>query len=240
MSIFGGLFGRKPYMGAQIREDANAPKLTDLLGQPTGETQQPWNTQPQALPQKPGLFGKGGKAWDVIGNTADALIQMRGGPAVYDDGSKRRLQEAILQAQIQQQQHNANYDYELAHPKPANNDTINDLNWYKTLSPEDRALYHQMKPIVQTMADGTQRLYNPVQSPVNVPPVGTIEDGHRFKGGNPADPSSWESVQASGGQGGPYNNVVDPAGEAAMISSLGRAGYEQWKRKYGLQVMGNR
>ena len=33
-----GIFGsRKPYMGAQIREDANAPKLTDLLGQSTGE-----------------------------------------------------------------------------------------------------------------------------------------------------------------------------------------------------------
>lgn len=36
-----------------------------------------------------------------------------------------------------------------------------------------------------------------------------------------------------------YSNVVDPAGEAAMIRTLGRAGYEQWKRKYGLQVTGN-
>lgn len=130
MGIFGGLFGRKPYMGAQIREDANAPKLTDLLGQSTGETQQPWNTQPQALPQKPGLFGQGGKGWDVIGGTADALLQMRGAQPIYDDGSKRRLQEAILQAQIQQQTHQANRQFDVQNPMPSGpNDTERDYQF---------------------------------------------------------------------------------------------------------------
>lgn len=34
----------------------------------------------------------------------------------------------------------------------------------------------------------------PSGAPAVPPPVGHIQDGHRFKGGNPADPNSWEQV----------------------------------------------
>jgi hypothetical protein len=33
------------------------------------------------------------------------------------------------------------------------------------------------------------------QSPSNAPKAGMVEDGYRFKGGNPADPKSWEKVK---------------------------------------------
>jgi hypothetical protein len=31
--------------------------------------------------------------------------------------------------------------------------------------------------------------------PAALPKVGEIQDGHRFKGGNPADPNAWEKVR---------------------------------------------
>lgn len=70
------------------------------------------------MPKRPGLFGQGGKGWDVLGGTADTLLQMRGGPAVYDDGSSQRLRQLILQAQIAQQTHQANRQYDAQNPLP--------------------------------------------------------------------------------------------------------------------------
>lgn len=52
----------------------------------------------------------------------------------------------------------------------------------------------EAKPYV---VGGETRLYKPTLSgvkPAQQPVVGMIEDGHRFKGGNPADPSAWEPV----------------------------------------------
>lgn len=60
-----------------------------------------------------------------------------------------------------------------------------------------------------TGAQGETRLYQPDvfgggQQPQQAgPQPGAVEDGYRFRGGNPADPSAWEPV----GQGGPTQSA---------------------------------
>jgi len=44
------------------------------------------------------------------------------------------------------------------------------------------------------MLGGASDVASP-DAPAGAPPVGTVEAGYRFKGGNPADPASWEKTQ---------------------------------------------
>lgn len=148
----------------------------------------------------PAAEKKKGPNW--AGIAADFLAGMAGQPGQF--AAQQQHERAMQQRQQRQRQQEREdfiwkSQYERDNPKPVNNDTVNDLNWYKNLSEEDRKLYHQMKPVVGYMADGTPRIINPMEvgQPNRGPKPGTIEDGHEFIGGNPADPKSWRKV---GGQ----------------------------------------
>ena len=55
----------------------------------------------------------------------------------------------------------------------------------------------RLQTIYSEIIDGPQRTA-PSQSQANpavFPSAGTVEDGYRFKGGDPADPNNWEQVQ---------------------------------------------
>ena len=134
----------------------------------------------QPKPKGGGIFGKQSALWKVLGALGDGLT----GNPVYGQMQQQERQTLMQQERERQKAQDAQraemegrqyerddylfkQDYERNNPKPINNDTVNDLNFYKGLSEEDRKLYHQMKPVVSYMADGTPRVVNPyeVQQP---------------------------------------------------------------------------
>lgn len=78
---------------------------------------------------------------------------------------------------------------------------------YRPGTPEFQAVVKQIIEAGMTQpytgSGGETRVYTPRigapgQAPLGGPQPGTVEDGYRFKGGNPADPSSWEPVEQGG------------------------------------------
>lgn len=114
-----------------------------------------------AAPEQP----KPGFDWKkLLGVVGDSLSIAGGGqstytPMLYANRQREQAMEYAAQ-QAENQRRNALADwvwrqrYEAEHPKPVNNDTINDFNWFKSLSPEDREIYQQMRPEYRQGPDG--------------------------------------------------------------------------------------
>lgn len=144
--------------------------------------------QPLAPKQK--FFGEGGVGRAIAGNIGDFLLQYSGMQPIYAPIMQQR--QAAQQAEMQRQQGLADWvakqEYEAAHPKPVNNDTINDFNWYKSLSEEDKAIYRQMKPEYRQGPDG--RFYRIDIAPdAGRPAIGAVVPDPRKQGGPSATPT---------------------------------------------------
>lgn len=160
MAIFGAL--KKPSMFGQMpgvkRGPYDTPGIGDYGDMGVGAMQP--NTQ--AMTKRPGFFGSNGR--HIAGFIGDALQQIGGGQATYMPNlMAMRQQDAEIRARMaeEQRQQKAKRDnflfeeqYKRANPMPANNDTINDFNWYKSLSDADKAIYQQMKPEYRQGPDG--------------------------------------------------------------------------------------
>ena len=120
------------------------------------------------MPKRPGLFSKGGKGWDVLGGTVDTLLQMRGGPPVYNDGSSDRLRQLILQAQIAQQTHQANRQFDIENPLPQQPDAFERQLAAIGIMPGTPEYQEYMKKRVTNSIDPVHLINDPVKGAILV------------------------------------------------------------------------
>lgn len=126
---------------------------------------------PEAAPAKPASFWEGGDkfgwrdgAAGALAAIGDAFAQQNGADggsvAMLSQGRAAKLaaDKAMRAAEAKRatdfQDWQTREQWKLDHPATVNNDTVNDFNWYKGLSPEDRSTYREMKPLYRVGPDG--------------------------------------------------------------------------------------
>lgn len=132
---------------------------------------------PQLAPA-PQQAPSGGGTKRVIGILGDALLGLAGQQGVYAPlmAHQRQMEQNLQLAQQRRQWENDDwrqrYEYELAHPKPTNNDTAADYAfWQQHLSPEQFETWVQNRvdpPQYRQGADG--QFYRVQTAPQTLPP----------------------------------------------------------------------
>lgn len=149
-----GLFGKKRNPLEPVLPTMAAPQPEMPMS--AGYEQMPVNDPKAGLGTR--LFGQG---WE---NKAFALGGlMRGDPtgAYMMRQDQRAEQQARAEAAAAQREaamdwakFQREHDYKVANPMPANNDTVNDVNWWMDATPEQRAAWREMNPVYQRGPDG--------------------------------------------------------------------------------------
>ncbi len=153
-----GLFG-SPGQGILPGDQPGQP------GYPGGGGPLPGGNPGQTMPKKRGgIFGTGIGLGDIIGVAGDAVAINRGmapphATAMHEFDLLRRQQE-LEDSKYQRKRADdwsmwqRQQDYERANPKPANNDTLNDMAAAATWTPQQWAIYDQLHPVYKTGPDG--------------------------------------------------------------------------------------
>jgi len=173
-----GMFGRlgKPLSGT----DTSAPSPIPTVSTPAlGQTEQPRVS-----------WIDGGKfTWkDGLALTLGALGDALSGQPIAATRINNAFQQQRAIRMAQQKRQNDWEDWvrqaqwERDNPKPVNNDTINDFNWYKGLSAEDRATYQEMRPVYRQGADGQFYRVDTAQQPTGALPTFTQDDWDKAGG----------------------------------------------------------
>ena len=135
---------------------------------------------------------QGGAGWKnvllrALGGAADSAATFFGGQPLIAQNLQMQQVMAFRQAEAQRQRAAELADFErkqqieAQYRAPKVNDTIADFEWYKNLSPEDRALYEQMRPVYRQGADGQfYRVQTGNQTPQG---YDALPEGYTIRGG---------------------------------------------------------
>lgn len=199
-------------LGGAVQQGYGAPPLA--AGLPGMGGIQGALAQNAAVRPKPSFFGEGGTGRNIAGNIGDVLMQYGGMRPVYGPAMERRQEREAdrsdYERKLQDQKGLWEYqqEYERANPKPVNNDTVQDYEFIRQTIGDDAArkyLENKASPprLIQLPDGRWQYVDNQQPQQQAAPPQpGTVEEGHVFKGGDPADPNNWVPVGGAG-QGGP-------------------------------------
>lgn len=168
---------------AGIGDDIARRKAGGFDAAPMVNDQNPYLQQPQSMmapqmeqpkPKGGGLFGKQSALWKVLGTLGDGLtgnpvygqMQQQERQTLMQQERERQRAEDAQRAQMEERQYDRDdylfkQDYEAKNPPARYNDTAADLALYETWTPEQRRMYHEMKPTVSTRADGSPFVVNP-------------------------------------------------------------------------------
>lgn len=139
--------------------------------------------------QKPrgGMFGAGGVGRNIAGAIGDYLLQLNRMQPIFAPAMQQRQQMQQEDARYQRQRQDgmadwqAKQQWQMDHPAPVNNDTVNDWEFYqKTLSPQEFETWKQNK-------------INPPQF-MNLPGVGIVQIP-RQGGAAPASSPPAQAIQ---------------------------------------------
>lgn len=196
-----GLLGTMP-----MNEAGPMPVQTAPVAPPQGMmVQQDMQrfAQPQQ-PKGPGFFSEGGVGRGIAGAIGDWALQNSGMQPIYAPAMQERRQMAQRQQMMQQQREmelqddarkrgldwqdwQAREQWKREHPEPVNNDTVNDFNFYKSLSPQDKAIYDQQHPIVIQGPDGPYLVPRSSMGGMTAPVGGGVSQ------------SDWDNAKSIGG-----------------------------------------
>ena len=180
------LGGFMPGMADMTPQAMPQPAMANPMAAMSGQMAQ---TSQALAPKKPGI--------NWLGVIADALAGAAGREGPYAAQMQRKREQEFAAQQGQQERMNKRDDWqwqkqwELDHPAPINNDTINDFNWYKSLSAQDRAIYDQQHPVIVQGPDGPYVVPRNAISGASAPIGGGVH------------PSDWDNATPMGGPSQP-------------------------------------